>query len=345
MPHNKTVGATSTEQRCPYCKSNKTIRKGQRKRKFGTVQMFSCKQCSRVFTPGTVKGKVFPVAFILDALSLYDQGFTTAACVRLLKERHGLDVSASAIQIWINEFASVCTYGRLRDQIRRVYSPQQVIRRAKLYHRQVYEYALHRGKLDVLLAPKSEHAHLAPIRGYLESMLLECPHALFRNTDRASTNKAKLDLSQTMISAKQNQATRLASLVLPTVNDNYKRHETLQNFFLLNDSVTVAVEVPIFFLPDDLRHMQERLGFKIPLTMSEAITGHIDFLQIRNGAVHILDYKPDAPTNKPIQQLTIYALALSRLTGLRLYDFKCAWFNQDGYFEFFPLHVVHKLKR
>jgi transposase-like protein len=43
MPHNKTAGATSTEQRCPYCKSNKTIRKGQRKRKFGTVQMFSCK--------------------------------------------------------------------------------------------------------------------------------------------------------------------------------------------------------------------------------------------------------------------------------------------------------------
>jgi len=307
--------------------------------------MFSCKQCFRVFTPGNVKGKVFPVAFILDALSLYDQGFSAPACVRLLKERHGLAVSDSAIETWVKEFASVCTYGRMRDQVRRIYSPQQVIRRAKLYHRQVYEYALHRGKLDLLLAPKTEHAHLAPIRSFLENMLLECPHALFRNTDRASSNKADFDLAQTMISAKQNAATRLASLVLPTVQDNYKRHETLQNFFLLNDSVTVAVEVPIFFLPEDLIHMQERLDFKIPLQMTEAITGHIDFLQVRNGAIHILDYKPDAPTNKPIQQLTIYALALSRLTGLRLYDFKCAWFNEDGYFEFFPLHVVHKLKR
>jgi hypothetical protein len=30
------------------------------------------------------------------------------------------------------------------------------------------------------------------------------------------------------------------------------------------------------------------------------ITGHIDFLQVRNGAVHIHDYKPDERTNKPI---------------------------------------------
>jgi hypothetical protein len=38
-------------------------------------------------------------------------------------------------------------------------------------------------------------------------------------------------------------------------------------------------------------------------------------------------------------------LALSRLTGLRLYDFKCAWFDEDNYFEFFPLHVVYKLRQ
>jgi hypothetical protein len=66
------------------------------------------------------------------------------------------------------------------------------------------------------------------------------------------------------------------------------------------------------------------------------LTGHLDFLQVRNGAVHILDYKPDARTNKPTAQLTIYALALSRLTGIRLFDIKCAWFNENEYCEFFP---------
>ena len=71
----------------------------------------------------------------------------------------------------------------------------------------------------------------------------------------------------------------------------------------------------------------------------QTITGHIDFLQVRNGAVHILDYKPDARTNRPFAQLTIYALALTRLAGLRLFDIKCAWFNEDQYCEFFPRTV------
>jgi ATP-dependent exoDNAse (exonuclease V) beta subunit len=54
-----------------------------------------------------------------------------------------------------------------------------------------------------------------------------------------------------------------------------------------------------------------------------SITGHIDFLQVRNGCVHILDYKPDARTNKPIAQLAIYALALTRrVPGLKLFDIK-----------------------
>jgi len=68
------------------------------------------------------------------------------------------------------------------------------------------------------------------------------------------------------------------------------------------------------------------------------ITGHIDFLQVRNGAVHILDYKPDAraPTSQS-RSSTIYALALTRLVpGLKLFDIKCAWFNDEEYCEFFP---------
>jgi transposase-like protein len=67
-----------------------------------------------------------------------------------------------------------------------------------------------------------------------------------------------------------------------------------------------------------------------------SLTGHIDFVQVRNGAVHILDYEPDARTNHPIAQLTLYALALTRLAGLRLFDIKCAWFNEEQYCEFFP---------
>jgi len=83
----------------------------------------------------------------------------------------------------------------------------------------------------------------------------------------------------------------------------------------------------------------------IDLADEEVITGHIDFIQVRNGTIHIMDYKPSAAKVKPIDQLTLYALALSRLTSLRLFNFKCAWFDENDYFEFFPLHVVMKKKK
>ena len=73
---------------------------------------------------------------------------------------------------------------------------------------------------------------------------------------------------------------------------------------------------------------------------ARSITDHIDFLQIRNGAIHILDYKPDATTGKPFAQLTLYALALAHLTAIPLFDFKCAWFNERQYCEFFPRTVL-----
>ena len=47
-------------------------------------------------------------------------------------------------------------------------------------------------------------------------------------------------------------------------------------------------------------------------------------------------HKPDAQTNKPIAQLATHALALMRLVpGLKLFDIKCAWFNEQEYCELF----------
>jgi hypothetical protein len=48
-------------------------------------------------------------------------------------------------------------------------------------------------------------------------------------------------------------------------------------------------------------------------------------------------YKPDARTNKPVAPLAICALALTiRVSDLKLFDIKCAWFNEEEYNEFFP---------
>ena len=109
---------------------------------------------------------------------------------------------------------------------------------------------------------------------------------------------------------------------------------------LANDSVTLAVEIPIWLRESDIAAIEARWGISLAAKIprgERTITGHIDFLQVRNGAIHILDHKPDARTNKPIAQLSIYALALMRLApGLTLSDFRCAWFNEACYNEFAP---------
>jgi len=119
-----------------------------------------------------------------------------------------------------------------------------------------------------------------------------------------------------------------------------------QRFMLANDSVTIAVEIPIWLTEFDIAELEDRYAIELAARTGEGprtITGHIDFLQVRNGAVHILDYKPDARTNKPIAQLAIYALALTRLVpGLKLFDIKCAWFNEHEYCEFFPRTLFHR---
>ena len=117
---------------------------------------------------------------------------------------------------------------------------------------------------------------------------------------------------------------------------------------LANDSTTIAVEVPIWLHAEDIAAIERRWDIELFPQAATApsegearsITGHIDFLQIRNGAIYILDHKPNATTGKPFAQLTLYALALSHLTGIPLFDFKCAWFNERQYCEFFPRTVL-----
>ena len=70
------------------------------------------------------------------------------------------------------------------------------------------------------------------------------------------------------------------------------------------------------------------------------ITGHIDVVQVRNGLIHLLDYKPKARQIDPVYQLVVYALAFASRTRLPVKTFKCAWFDEKDYFEFFSLQAV-----
>jgi hypothetical protein len=331
-------------ERCIYCAGTSITRKGKRYKKLETIQLWYCHTCTRVFTPQIAKGKTYPLKVILEALKLYYHGHTIPETLGRLKSRYGLTIAPRTLTSWLTEHRPLTTYHRLRSQVSVIYKPHQLIRTTRLHHQQVYTYRLHHGKLNHILHTAEHNAYL-PLAEYLTEMVERCPHHLFQEGGRASKGGKVFNIDAVEIREKDSLAPHITELVVQTVTHNRRRHDELQHFMIATDSVTVAVEVPIYLTPEDIAHMQRELGFIIPLPAEETLTGHIDVLQIRNGRIHILDYKPGANREKPITQLMVYALALSRRTGLRLYDFVCAWFDEHHYYEFFPLHVVHKRLR
>ena len=302
---------------------------------------------------------------------------------KLKKQVKSLNFSLqpSSVANWAKQYEGLCRYARMRRFGIKMFPPEEVLGTATLAHRQLYRFRYHRAKTRLILEEDFKHSQFGPMREFLELVTAECPHQYFQEGLRASEAPIKFSKKEMIVRAKKNYATRLAAFVLGAGWQPRLRHDALQRFMIANDSVTVATEVPVYIRREDLAHMQTKLGFELyrpaadiaralsasPLegdvqstsgnvgsgayqTMSvdelpQLITGHIDFLQIRNGLIHILDYKPHAAKEKPIEQLTLYALALSRLTGLRVFHFKCAWFDENDYFEFFPLHAVYKRKK
>jgi transposase-like protein len=333
-------------ERCPHCGSTDLSRKGTRRKKIEIVQLWRCASCKRIFTPTPpeLRNKTYPLRIVLDAITLYDLGYSLDETAEKVRTRGGHRAARSTIAAWLSAHRSLTTYARLRARSRRLCPSRETIRAIKLYHRQVYGYAYHRTKLaftrDGTLDDKRRgDTKFAKVADFLEAIPTTCPHDLFRDSERASQSADFIDASR-LIVVEKNFATRMAALVIPAIGNNRLRHEALQRFMLANDSTTLAVEVPIWLPPSEIRELEREHGILLRspnASPGACITGHIDFLQVRNGAVHILDYKPDARTNKPIAQLTIYALALTRLVpGLKLFDIKCAWFNEQQYCEFFP---------
>jgi hypothetical protein len=294
--------------------------------------------------------KTYPLRMILTALTDYDTGYTLQEAAARLKKKTNRSVSPSTITTWLDQYKQHCTYRRLRANSLKRFPPNQTIRSIKLYHRQIYGYAYHCPKLELvrngaLDDKRTGDTRFGAVADFLEHIPTMCPHDLFRRDDdpKARASQAHpdfADVSRIIVNRKQNAATETAALIIPAVGNNKLRHETLQRFMLANDSVTLAIEIPIWLTETDIVALEKQHAIELAPRVGageRTITGHIDFLQVRNGAIHILDYKPDATTNKPIAQLAIYALALTRLVpGLKLFDIKCAWFNEHEYCEIFP---------
>ncbi len=63
LPIKKIIG--ERQDRCLYCSGTKIIKKGRRRKKFETIQLWYCKDCDTVFAPRALKGKTYPIPVIL----------------------------------------------------------------------------------------------------------------------------------------------------------------------------------------------------------------------------------------------------------------------------------------
>ena len=331
---------------CPYCESAEIAKAGMRATKHGAAQIFRCSFCKRRFTPNVTKHRTYPMRVIVDTLSRYNRLLPLPQVITGVRKKFGVKVPTSTARRWISEFSPYLPFLRMRDVARRhpTIPPHKAIVEHRLQHGQVYDFKYHRTKTDLLLTSHTNNAALSPLRSYLDSIPESCPHELFlKETPRASQVKNVFPVHDIRITERHdNAAVESARFALQSVAKNKLRHEMVQEFMLVNDSATVAVEVPIILTYADVEHYRSKLGFAVPLPLAtdDVYTGHIDLVQIRNGQVHILDYKPDAKHVKPIEQLMIYALALARRSHMLLYHFRCAWFDDQHYYEFYPFHVA-----
>src|SRR6266478_2239170 len=105
-------------ERCSHCGSTATSRKGTRRKKIEIVQLWRCASCKRVFTPtpAALRNKTYPLRIVLDAITLYDLGYTLDQTADKIRSRHGHRVGRSTIAAWLAEHRSLMTYVRLRAE-------------------------------------------------------------------------------------------------------------------------------------------------------------------------------------------------------------------------------------
>jgi transposase-like protein len=83
-------------ERCPHCGSTAITRKGTRRKKIEIVQLWRCASCKRVFTPtpAALRNKTYPLRIVLDAITLYDLGYSLEQTAAKIKSRHGYQIAA-----------------------------------------------------------------------------------------------------------------------------------------------------------------------------------------------------------------------------------------------------------
>jgi len=319
------------KQKCPACDKSKNVRKsGKRQTKDGRmIQIYKCIACGRTFSTQPIPGASYPPKIIAFALSYFNIGHTLEETRTKLKRDLKTSVPVPTIHDWTKRHEKLCTFIWMRRKYDLDW--RTTITTKKLYHQQVFEFKYHDLKTNI--AAKA----FPQMRTYLKNIASSGTRKpsserimtkIFKDSSvRCSTFKPPIDpqaLSKEPKTKRSNNATEMTRLALTLARNRAQRHEAVESFFIANDSSTIAVEVPVYILPEEATDLK----------LKEPLTGHIDIVQFRNNKIQILDYKPDRNPRSAHTQLYLYKRALSKRTGIPLNSILTAAFNEDGYAEF-----------
>ena len=198
-----------------------------------------------------------------------------------------------------------------------------------LRHGARYNYRIHKHKLENLCDNGFEK-----LKKFIISSFNTIPDEHFLKGPRSSV--LKFSVLEEKPPKIEHEVALLARMGL---DSNYYEdaHSNVQMFMLSYDEKTIAMETPIWLLPEELEEYNSLFKEENPLT------GHIDILRIEKNKIWVWDYKPNAHREKYADTQTyFYALMLSKRTGIPLTQFMCGYFDDKNTYTFNPSQIKIK---
>jgi transposase-like protein len=317
---------TTDKPKCPNCRKKRhIIRSGIRRNKHKDIQRYFCKLCNKIFSIEPLSNTSYPPQVILTAITHYNLGNTIEKTRVHLSRKFKTKIPQPTIQSWLKRYSNICTFtNTLRKRF--TFDPNTIIHSKKFHHQQVYEFKYHTLKTNI--AGKT----FPQLKSYITSIYKKpyfIPESVFQHGPRCSELQINLKSEKT---TKNNNAPKLAELAQTLAKTNRDRHQQIENTFLINDTATIAIEIPVYLKPEELSKQEQAI---YGLNLTGPLSGHIDILQVRFNKIYILDFKPDAKRSdkSTAEQIFLYALALSKRTKTPLNKFICIHFNDKEYFQ------------
>jgi len=113
--------------KCPICTSPEVIKKGIRKTKLGSRQLYYCKNCKKGFADSKLQHKTYGPKVIVGAISYYNLGSTLEEAAKLTNKRFKVKISKSSVSQCLKEFKSICTYYKFREKVSKDYGKEIIV--------------------------------------------------------------------------------------------------------------------------------------------------------------------------------------------------------------------------